>query len=620
MKKLVYMFLVLFVASCGSDKTASISTDASRGVSSARITVQSVLSNMEQGKYKEGELLVKFKSGVLSSSSVRSHQSLGASVMRTYSLVPNLEHVKLPEGLSVRDAVISYMSDPDVEYAEPNYILTLDSASAPVNDMYFGQQWALRNAGQFADGIVGADIKVPEVWALDSSDLGRNSNVIIAVLDSGIDYNHPDLSPKIWMNPGEVANNSIDEDHNGKIDDWRGWNFVNNNNDAMDDLGHGTHISGIIGAARNNVTGVSGMLGNIKIMPLKIGDANGNGFTVAIETAAIQYAASKGARVINASYHLNGYSNAEASAIQNSGILFVNAAGNDAANLDFSPRYPQNYNLSNKIVVAATDQTDRLATFSDFGPNTVHVAAPGVYVLSTVPEAGIQGSFISMCTNSFVAGYDFCMGTSMAAPHVTALAGMLYSFYPNFNLDQVKATILRYVDRESDGYAGLHSLKGMIQTEGRINAYRAVSSLLSPSALVATATSPNTVSLTWTDNATGEDGYRIERSVSGGPFAQIGTIGPNGTVTAAFADAGLQPTTTYVYRVRAFNNIGESPLMSNEASVTTPAVEVVVPTTGSGGGGGCSIGARQNSASAAGNAAVMLIPLVVVFLMRRKKK
>ena len=618
MKKLMYIFLVLFVAACGSDKTASISTDATKEVSSARITVQSVLSNMEKGRYKEGELLVKFKSGVLTASSARAHQSRGASVLRRYSLVPNLEHVKLQEGISVRDAVINYMSDPDVEYAEPNYILTLDSAAPPVNDIYFGQQWALRNSGQFASGKMAADIKAPEVWALDSWDLGRSSNVIIAVLDSGIDYNHPDLSPKIWMNPGEIANNGIDEDLNGKVDDWRGWNFVDNNNDPLDDLGHGTHISGIIGAARNNVTGISGMLGNVSIMPLKIGSATENA-TVAIETAAIQYAVSKGAKVINASYHINGFSNAEADAIKNSGILFVNAAGNEAANLDFAPIYPQNYNLSNKIVVAATDQTDSLATFSNFGPNSVHVAAPGVYIISTVPEAGVTGSFRSLCTNSFSAGYDFCMGTSMATPHVAALAGMLYSFYPNFGLDQVKATILRYVDRESDGYAGLQSLKGMIQTEGRINAYRAVSSLLSPSALTATPTSPTTISLSWADNATGEDGYRIERSTAGGPFVQIGPIGPNGTVTASFTDADLQPTTTYAYRVRAFNNIGESPLISNEASATTPAV-VVTPTHSSSGGGGCSIGSRQNSVSAAGNIAVMLIPLAVVVFMRRKKK
>lgn len=607
MKKLIYLVLVLFMVSCGSDKTANMSTDTTKEVSSTRITVQSVLSGMESGSYKEGELLVKFKSGVVSASSVRMHQSLGATSLRTYSLVPNLEHVKLPTGLSVREAVITYMADPNVEYAEPNYIRR--SATTISNDLYLGQQWALRNTGSFAGGTSGADMKAADAW-----DISKTTDTIIAVVDTGIDYNHVDLVGNVYASPTESLN-SIDDDGNGKIDDWRGWNFVSNTNDPMDDNGHGTHVSGIIGATGNNGIGVSGVLWRVKILPLKILDSRGEG-TVANSIAAFQYAVSRGARVINASYSGSEYSAAEYAAIaaaNTSGALVIAAAsngGNDGLgdNNDHTPEYPASYSLSNIISVTATDQNDRRATFSNFGPASVHVAAPGVYILSTIP----QGTSFGLCTGSPYPGYDFCAGTSMATPHVSAMAGLLYSYYTNFSHVQIRATILRYVDV-------LPTLQGWILTGGRVNAYRAISSLLSPSALMATATSPHSVSLTWTDNATGEDGYRIERSTAGGPFVQIGPGGPNSTATASFTDSGLDPSTTYVYRVRAFNTIGESPLVSNEAPATTPATEPPPP-TGDGGGGGCSVGARQNAASAAGNVAVMLIPLVVVLLMRRKKK
>lgn len=609
MKKLICLLLVLFVASCGSDKTASISPDTSKEVSGAKITVQSVLAKMESGRYREGELLVKFKTGVLSASSVRAHQSLGASSMRSYRLIPNLEHVKLPKGLSVRDAVVNYMSQPDVEYAEPNYIRR--SATTMPSDLYFGQQWALRNTGAFASGTLGADARVADAW-----DISRTTSAVIAVVDTGIDYNHVDLVGNIYTNPVEIFNNSVDDDGNGKIDDWRGWNFVSNSNDPMDDNGHGTHVSGIIGATGNNGVGVSGVLWNVKIMPLKILDSHGEG-TVSDSIAAIQYAVAKGVRIINASYGGSDYSAAEFDAINaanTSGALLIAAAGNGGSdglgdNNDHTPEYPASYSLPNIISVAATDQNDRRATFSNFGLNSVHVAAPGVYILSTIP----QGTSFSMCSGSPYPGYDFCEGTSMAVPQVSGITGLLYSYYTNFTQAQIRATVLRYVDV-------LPTLQGWIMTGGRVNAYRALSSLLSPTALTAISKSPTTITLSWSDNATGEDGYRIERSTSGGPFIQIGPVGPNSSGNASFTDAGLQPTTTYTYRVRAFNNIGESPLMSNEASTTTLAVEPVVPVQTSGDGGGCSIGPRQNAASTAGNIAVMLIPLIVVVIMRRKKK
>jgi len=310
------------------------------------------------------------------------------------------------------------------------------------------------------------------------------------------------------------------------------------------------------------------------------------------EISAIEYAISNGAKVINASFISGSYPNpAEYDAIaaaNNAGVIFVAAAGNEGVNNDNTPSYPASYNLPNIISVAATDQNDRRASFSNFGTSTVHVGAPGVYILSTVPDNGY-------------AQMEFYMGTSMAAPHVSGLAGLLYTYYTNFNHNQIRSTILRYVDIKDPSYG----LNGWVMTGGRINAYRALSSLLIPSDLTATAASPTSITLSWKDNATGEDGYRIERKVSGGSYGVIKTLGPNAT---SYTDSGLSPSTTYIYRVIAYNNIGESPSYSNEASATTPAL-----TEGGGGGGGCSIAAGRRGGQ---DVSLLFIPVLVIVMLR----
>ncbi len=555
MKKFIYICIALILASCGSNKTASLSTDVPKEVNISNVAVQPILSNLNnvnKGNYKEGELLVKFKLGVVTTSSFKIHQAVGASVIKSFSVVPNLEHVKLPEGLSVKDAIIKYKNDPNVEYAEPNYILHI-SETIP-NDTDFGQQWDLRNTGQFANGTPGADIKAPEAWDITKG----SSSIIVAVIDTGIDYNHSDLVGNIWTNSGEIPNNGIDDDGNGYIDDWRGWNFVSSDNNPMDDNGHGTHVAGIIGAVGNNGTGIAGLMWNVKLMALKFLNSDGEG-TIADAIGAIQYAVAKGAKIINASFGGSAYSNTLYDAINSAnsaGILFMAAAGNGGGlfcdsgignNNDLSPCYPASYNLPNIISVAATDQNDNRATFSNFGLNSVHVAAPGVYILSTVQ------------TSLTPTGYQFMSGTSMSAPHVSGLAGLLYSYYTSFTPSQIRATILRYVDV-------LPTLNGWIQTGGRINAYKAVSSLLTPTNLNATAASPSNISISWTDNATGEDGYKIERKTGSGSYNQMTTSAAN---TTSYADSGLTDGTTYTYRVRAYNTIPADSFYSNEASTAT---------------------------------------------------
>lgn len=545
----IILLMVFSLMSCGSDKTSNVSSLSSSNISPKKIDAQSILSQMERGKYKDGELLVKFKAGTLTASTLKAHQSVGATVLKSFKIIPNLELVKLPNDTSIKDAVLKYMSDPLVEYAEPNYIRKA-TATIP-NDQYFYQQWALHNTGSFASGTAGADIKAPQAWDIHTG----NSSIIIAVLDTGIDYNHSDLSGNIWINTNEIPNNGIDDDGNGKIDDWRGWNFVSNNNNPMDNNGHGTFVSGIAGAKTNNSIGIAGLMWNAKIMALKFLDAEGEG-TLADEILAIQYAIAKGAKIINASYSGSSYSQAEFDALSlanSAGVLVMAAAGNGGNddigdNNDFYPEYPASYALPNIISIAATDQNDRRAAFTNFGLNSVHVAAPGVYILSAVP------------TSIFPSGYGFSSGTSASTPHVSGLAGLLYSYYPYFTHLQIRATILRYVDV-------LPSLSGWIQTGGRINAYRAISSLLIPTGLNTSAISTSQISLSWTDNATGEDGYKIERMQAGGSFSQIATTNANIT---SYLDSGLRDGTSYTYRVRAYNTIPADSLYSNEATAITP--------------------------------------------------
>jgi subtilisin family serine protease len=633
-KKFIYIFIALVLASCGSQKTAGISQNSvsqnsakeaaavktAASVNAPVATVQSILAEAEKGGYKKGELIVRYKTGATAVVSARANAAVGASAIRRFSLV-NAEQVKLPEGVSVKDAIARYMQDPGVLYAEPNY---LRYPNMVPNDTYFSpQQWALNNTGTYASGTAGDDIGMPQTWDITQG----SRNVVVAVIDSGVDYNHPDLVNNIWTNTNEDCNNGKDDDGNGYVDDCEGWNFAFGNNDPMDDFGHGTHIAGIIGAVGNNGLGIAGVMWNVRIMPLKfIADYGpdicgaGEEFCgdVADEVDAIQYAVANGAKIINASFGSDTYSQDEHDAISaagNAGVLFVTSAGNGALdtigdNNDINPQYPAGYDLPDMIAVAATDQNDQRASFSNFGPNSVQVAAPGVYILSTVPTAGIADSFSSICTGSLSVGYDICSGTSMAAPHVAGLAGLLESYYTDFSDQQVRSTIMRYVDV-------LPTLNGWIQTGGRVDAYRALSSLLAPTGLAASSTLPSEVSLSWTDNATGEDGYTIERKTGDGDYGQLKTLGPDAT---SFTDTGLSPSTTYTYRVRAFNNIGHSmDGAGSVATVTTPA-SAPAAEAGGGSGGGCSIASRPDNSTALGDIAVFLLPLVLLFVLKRARR
>jgi subtilisin family serine protease len=600
MKRFGFILLTLVLLSACGSQTGTLT--GTKEASSAVENVAAQTANLKAkvladakgarlGSYRDRELIVMFKSGLNSSLVSSIHQRVQAKVAKKVYGMPDIDVVTLPEGTSVIDAVQQYMDDPSVECAEPNYLRQV-RATTP-NDEFFPQQWALRNNGAFADGKAGDDIKAYLAWDITT---GSNA-IIVADIDTGVDYNHPDLVTNIWRNTGETScTDGIDNDSNGFVDDCPGWDFKNGDNDPMDDNGHGTFVAGIIGAKANNGIGMAGVMWNVRIMALKAFDSDGVG-DVADIISAVNYAVKNGARIINASYGAGTYSQAEKDAINaanTAGVLFVAAAGNDGANNDYTPFYPSNYNLPNIISVAATDQKDLLASFSNFGTSSVHLAAPGVYILSTLPDNGYQNK-------------EFFPGTSMAAPHVAGTAGLLMTYYQDFTIQQIKDTILASVDK-------LPNLTNYVSTGGRLNAYEAISSLLTPGDLTAESTDPGSVVLNWKDNATREDGYRIERRLASSPaYTEIATV-PSNSIT--FADPTTSGGVSYEYRVRAFNTIGNSQY-SNEASVTTPTAPAPAAT---GGGGGCSVaGAQALKGFSVDMAGVLLVPVVGFILIRIRR-
>jgi subtilisin family serine protease len=327
-------------------------------------------------EYVPGEILVKFKDNADALAVNNLHKKIGSFKKKEFKGI-RVHRLKLPDNMSVEEAVDYYKRDPNVEYAEPNYIVHADAAP---NDTYFNNLWGLHNTGQ-TGGTPGADINAAAAWSLTTG----SSDVIIAVVDTGVAYDHPDLADNIWTNPGETdCTDGIDNDGNGYIDDCHGWDFVGNDNDPMDYNGHGTHVAGTIAAAGNNGNGITGIMWQAKIMPVRFLGISGSG-TTADAISAILYASAEGAHVINNSWGGSGYSQALKDAIDASNAVVVCAAGNSGSNNDSAPFYPAGYNSPNIIAVAATDAMDNLASFSNYGRTSVDLGAPGTGIYSTIP-------------------------------------------------------------------------------------------------------------------------------------------------------------------------------------------------------------------------------------------
>jgi subtilisin family serine protease len=338
-----------------------------------------------------------------------------------------------------------------VQFVEPNYVVR---ATRLPNDHSFGEEWGLRNVGQYG-GKPGADVHATEAW-----DVSTGTAAIVAVIDTGVAYEHADLAPNIWGNPADPKN-GVDDDGNGFVDDLHGADFFNEDGNPNDDAGHGTHVAGIIGAKGNNTLGVTGVNWDAKLIALKFLNADGEGNT-ADAANAIDYALDHGARVINASWGGPAFSMALFQAVKRAGekgALVVAAAGNDGQNADASPDFPAAFELPNVISVAASDRSDKLLDFSNYGAHSVDLAAPGDDIYSTVPGS---------------AGYESFSGTSMATPFVSGAAALYLSRAPQSTPDQVKSALLQTVDQGP-------ALAGKVASGGRLNIARALGPVAPPS-------------------------------------------------------------------------------------------------------------------------------------------
>lgn len=330
----------------------------------------------QERPYKPHELLVRFKPRVARSLLADLHQAARAQHATAIGGT-NIHRVRLSPDISVNQARAVYANHPDVLYAEPNYRL---QTQAMPNDPGFSRQWGLKNIGQVVEGYVGtpgADLDSTLAWDITSG----SQTVVVAVLDSGCDYNHPDLAANMWTNSGEIDGNGIDDDGNGFIDDYYGWDFSDGDADPMDATGHGTHVAGIIAAKGDNNTGISGVAWQARIMAVRFINAFGAGYTDdAIQ--AIHYAAAQGARIINCSWGGGSPSAALRDEMAQTNALFICAAGNQAEDADLQGFYPATFDLDNILAVAASDQMDRLTYFSNYGTISVDVAAPGIRIFS----------------------------------------------------------------------------------------------------------------------------------------------------------------------------------------------------------------------------------------------
>ncbi len=522
--------------------------------------------------------------------------------------------------LSVEDDIVSMADElsrlPGIAYAEPSYVLSI--AATPNDPRYTnGDLWGMHNTGQNG-GTDDADIDAPEAWDVQTGNLTQ----VVGVIDTGIDYTHPDLYKNVWINQGEIPSSVLlnltdvdgdglytfwdlndplnagqvvdgnnngyidggdllhnttgwednsDADNNGYIDDLVGWDFANNDNSPFDDNDHGTHVSGTIGGMANNNEGVVGVSWKVQMMGLKFLSGAGSG-TTADAVEAVQYANAAGANLTSNSWGGGGFSQGLYDAIEaglQQNMLFIAAAGNAGVNNDSAFEYPASYDLDNIISVAATDRNDQYANFSSYGAVTVDLAAPGVDTWSSTPGGS---------------GYSSFSGTSMATPHVAGAAALLLSEIEDLGLSDnyayIKSVLLDSVDPITGSKQTL--------TNGRLNAFSALGFLEDdpdpPAPIDDLASSDSgltTVTLTWT--ATDDDGLGLKpastydvRYSTTGPITEANwdsATPATGEPTPAspgdaetFVVGGLAPATSYFFAAKVLDNV------RNASALSTPSV------------------------------------------------
>ena len=458
--------------------------------------------NPERGSVAN-EILVKFKGGT-SVDLARAVNSRSSAVLLEKLGDLGWQRVKLPTGTNLNSAIARYLDSDQVEAVQPNYYYHL---LATPNDASFGSLYGMTK------------ISAPQAWDLNTG----SSTVVIANIDTGAKYTHEDLAANMWTNPGEINNNGVDDDGNGFIDDFYGYDFFFNDSNPVDENGHGTHTSGTLGAVGNNSIGVVGVNWNVKIMTIKIYDSVGATTTSAMLINAYNYVRlmkERGVniRVTNNSYggcdEACGYDQATKDAIDalgNAGVLQVFAAGNDGRNIDSQPFFPASYTSPTILSVANSNSSDTRNGSSNFGPVSVDVAAPGTSILSTVSNASNYGPL---------------SGTSMATPHVAGAAALLSAHNPSLSAASLKATLLNSVDI-------LAAWNGIVKTGGRLNVAQALQNqtvcsfgLVNPSMLVPTKGGYFSVNVTAAQNCD----YSVKSNANWIKLDSADTLSGNGTV------------------------------------------------------------------------------------------
>jgi subtilisin family serine protease/chitodextrinase len=416
------------------------------------LAVTQVYADSSDVQYMEGELLVKFKPGVRGLARSDSHRKAGATTIKEFPSL-GIHHVSFSKGRRAEDVIAVYTRNPNVEYAEPNYIVSVDTIP---NDFSFNLLWGLHNTG-FTGGIPDADIDAPEAWDIT---VGL-SNTVVAIIDTGIDYTHQDLDQNIWINQIELYGTAgVDDDANGYIDDIYGIDTYNLDSDPYDDHSHGTHVAGTIGAESNNSIGVTGVNWDVQLLACKFLDATGYGpSSGAIECLEyIRALKDGGVNIIasNNSWGSYSFSQALEDAIEAQGdILFIASAGNNGSDNEQIPHYPDSYYLPNIISVTTTNHSD--GQVYNYGEHSVHLGAPGYDILSTMP-----GSV-----------YGYKSGTSMATPHVTGVAALLKAQDPGRDWKVIKNLLL-------SGGDAITSLENKTISGKRLNAYGSMNCIDSP--------------------------------------------------------------------------------------------------------------------------------------------